>query len=272
MKKVVYCALVLGCYVVGSVQAATTVFSQGFESDASGWLDDDDFAGFGQVNRVASGTGGIASADGGFHAVMTQTGAGPFTRFDGYRSVWPDGFVASADIYLDTNWNLGEGFDYSVAANGSDGNHQRDFIFHITKDSSTGSLLVGGSNNTNFDPREDLETINHAVIGATGWYTFEHSFYDNLGQLAVDLILRDSGGSVLFTETRTDANDLIPAEVGGNRYGWFTNIDIADGIAVDNVLLAIDTQPAAEPVPEPSTVFLLGSGLVGLVLYRRRIA
>lgn len=70
----------------------------------------------------------------------------------------------------------GEGFDYAVAANGQDGNHLRDFIFHVTQDTSTGNLLVGGSNNTNFAPREDLDTLNHATIDASGWYTFEHKF------------------------------------------------------------------------------------------------
>ncbi|MCZ7658600.1 MAG: hypothetical protein M5U07_12460 [Xanthobacteraceae bacterium] len=35
----------------------------------------------------------------------------------------------------------------------------------------------------------------------------------------------------------TTLSDVIATIVGGNRYGWFTNIDIPGGIAVDNVSL-----------------------------------
>ena len=217
------------------------VFSQGFETDVAGWLDSDD-AWQGSTTRVASGTDGITSADGSFHAIFEQDAtSAPFTRFDGYRDTWTGTYKASVDIYLDTNWDLGEGFDYSVASSGSDGGHQRDFIFHVTKDTSTGDLLVGGSNNTNFDPREDLESINHYEVTSSDWYTFEHVFQEaGDGTLEVDLNLYDSAGTLLFTETRNNASDIIATEIGGNRYGWFTNIDIDGGIAVDNTELAFE--------------------------------
>ncbi|MEM6742397.1 MAG: hypothetical protein AAF676_01510 [Pseudomonadota bacterium] len=254
----------LAATVGSAANATTTVFNQGFEVDESGWIDDDD-AGPGQINRVASGGGslGITSFEGGYHGEFTQTSSGPFTRFDGYRSVFPGGYTARAAIYLDTSWNLGEGFDYSVASNGSDGNHQRDFIFHVTKDTSTGSLLVGGSNNTNFDPREDLETINNYEVTSSGWYIFEHVFRNDGGVLAVDLNLLSDTEALLFTETRSDPLDTIPGEVGGNRYGWFTNIDIAGGIAVDATSLSV--------VPVPAGVLLIASafGITGGLSWRR---
>ena len=251
------------------VQAAQVWF-QGFETDASGWFDDDDFADFGNIDQVASGGGtlGLTSATGSGHAEVQQVGpvgdeSGPFSRFDGYRDVWPGGMTASIDIYLDKNWAAGEGFDFSVAANGTDNAHQRDFIFHVTQDTSTGDLLVAGSNNTNFDPREDLETLNHYVVPSSGWYTFEHVFYDaGDGSLAVDLNLRNSGGSLLFTETRNTPADTLGIEVGGNRYSWFTNVDIAGGIAVDNHSLDV--------VPEPGTLVLGGLGICLLGLRSRR--
>ncbi|WP_428387736.1 hypothetical protein [Mucisphaera sp.] len=248
--------------------ALSLVFDQGFETDTAGFFDENN-GWTGNVNRVASGTNGITSADGSFHAIFTQTNtpniglSGPFSQFDGYRTVWPGGMLASIDIYLDpATLAAGEGFDYSVAANGSDGSHQRDFIFHVTKDTSTGDLLVGGSNNTNFDPREDLETINNIALGSAGWYTFEHAFYDaGDGSLAVDLNLRNAAGTLLFTETRNSALDVIATEIGGNRYSWFTNIDVAGGIAVDNAQLSVVPTPAA-----------FGAGLIGMgaVLLRRR--
>lgn len=264
----------LSTSAVGVATADTLVHDQGFETDTATWNAP---AGYGDIQRVASGTGGVTSATGGFHAVVSQlnpllegplttagnptTGYGPYSFFDGSRSVWPGGMTASIDIYLDTNMNTGEGFDYSMAAYGSDGNHQRDFIFHVTKDTSTGNILIGGNNNSNYDPIENLEAGNHYAVSGTGWYTFQHVFYDaGDGTLAVDLKVLDSGGGELFSETRNAAADVIATEIGGNGYAWFTNVDVTGGIAVDNHSLTI--------VPEPGSLALLGLG--GLALLRRR--
>jgi hypothetical protein len=221
-------------------------WEQGFEGDASGWFDASS-GGNGGITRVASGTNGIASAAGAWHALVAGDAASaPFSRFDGYRDTWFGSWTAEIDVYLDPAWAAGEGFDYSVAANGSDGNHQRDFIFHVTKDISTGMLLVAGSNNTNFATRQDLETINHYEVTAPGWYTLQHVFRDQGGALAVDLNLLDSGGNVLFTETRVTAADLIPAEVGGNRYAWFTVVDVTGELAVDQHQLDVPSEAAGK--------------------------
>ena len=55
--------------------------------------------------------------------------------------------------------------------------------------------------------------------------------------VAVDLIVRDASGAVVFSQTLNDAADMLANIVGGNRYGWFTNVDVTDGIAIDNVSL-----------------------------------
>ena len=247
---------------------ALNVWSQGFETDTSGWFDEDN-GWTGDLTRVGSGTNGITSSDGSFHAIAEQTDtpgvglSGPFTRFDGYNSVWPGGWTACIDIFLDTTMATGEGFDYSVASSRSDGTHLRDFIFHVTKDTSTGELLVGGSNNTNFDPREDLDTLNHYSVGSSGWYTFQHVFYNAGGSLAVDLNLLDSAGTVLWTETRNNPADTIAGVVGGNRYGWFTNIDVTGGIAIDN--------HCRDEVPEPTTIALIGAGAAALARRKKKL-
>jgi VCBS repeat-containing protein len=220
--------------------SATREFVRGFD-DATDTIDDSTGSGWGVVSLVASGTNGIATEDGSGYALISEAaGNGPFTRFDGYRSDWTGDWTAEVKVYLDTSWANGTGFDYTVAASNASGGHLRDFIFHVTKDSSTGELLVAGSNNTNFAPREDLDTINHYQVTTSGWYTLQHRFYEDGGVLKVDLNLVDGNGTVLWTETRTNAGDTIPGTVGGNRYGWFTVVDVPGGLAVDGLGLNVD--------------------------------
>lgn len=243
-------SLVMG---VTNAQATTSlVWDQGFETDTDGWLDDSDIPGYGEIQRVSSGTDSIDSSDGSFHAQIVEEY--PFSRFDGYRDEWTGSWIAEIDVYLDTEWGLGEGFDYSVAANGSDNNHQRDFIFHVTKDTSEEALLVGGSNNTNFNPQESLENNNHYVVTESGWYTLRHTFRLESGYLHVDLQLVDDEGTVLWTEIRSSASDIL-SELGGNRYAWFTALSDNLDLAVDNHQLFITPPRGAEIVsPEADEV------------------
>lgn len=248
---------------------AATVFDQGFETDTSGWLTGD--TGWnGSIQREDATDLGVTPFEGSFAGRFSENGdgTGPFTRFDGYRDTFPGTYSAQAAIYLDPMWSLGSGFDYAVASNGSDGLHQRDFIFHVTKDTSSGDLLVGGSNNTNFAPREDLDTFtNSFLVASSGWYIFEHLFRDDGGVLAVDLNLRNSSGGLLFTETRSTAADTIPGEIGGNRYGWFTDISVDNGILVDSTQLNV---PAAVPLPAAGWLLLTAFGGLGFAARRRR--
>lgn len=245
--------------MMGSTALATPVWDQGFETDSAGW--------FGNVTRVSSGTNGIPSASGSHHAIAAAGGGSVFSRFDGYRSTWPSGGMrASFAIFLDLGMATGEGFDYSVAANGSDGAHQRDFIMHVTRDAS--GILVGASNNSNFAPILNLASGNHYLATTSGWYTFEHVFRDaGDGTLAVDMNLIDSIGNVLFTETRNNATDVLATEIGGNRYGWLTHITVQGGIAIDDHMLEL----TAIPLPTPITMASVGLLAIAGVS-RRRIA
>lgn len=239
MKAVSFLALLaaasLFLYPLTSSAATSQLWLQDFEVDTDGWFDSNN-GGYGILTQG----GGTAIAEG-------DGSSAPFSRFDGYRDVWPGEWLAEVDVYLDPSWTAGQGFDYSVAASGSDGNHQRDYIFHVTKDTSDDALYVSGSNNTNFAPREDLENQNHFEVTEAGWYTLQHRFYDDGGSLSVDLNLLDDGGAVLFTETRSNVADTIPAEVGGNRYSWFTFINVDGGVEIDNHELLL-------PLPDPEVM------------------
>jgi len=225
-------------------------FSQSFESGTSGFLDGD--SGWnGQVSQVSSGTDGIVSPDGGFHAIFEQDVDGaPFTRFANYGQDFGDGHAVSTKIYLNQSWADGEGFDWSVAASNSEGSHLRDFVFHITKDADTGTVLIGADNNTNFDPINNLETReNFGEVTQSGWYTFNHVFFEaSDGSLAVAMTVLDENGDAVFHEVRNEPSDAVESLVGGSYYGWFTNIDIAGGIAVDDVELRVSPGLGTEGV------------------------
>ena len=219
------------------------VADQDFSTDDAGWDDDDD------------GWYGDITVAGGTATFYGDGSSGPFSRFDGYRDVWPGTWTAEIDVYLDPAWPSGQGFDYSVAATGSDGNHQRDYIFHVGVVENQGpiiepTLLVNGSNNTDFytNPYKLVNDNdgNYYEVTTAGWYTLRHVFRDAGGYLAVDLNLVDANGVTLWTATRENAADTIPGEVGGNRYAWFTHIEVAEGIQVDNHQLFVPVSPTGK--------------------------
>lgn len=219
-------------------------FTQSFETDSDGFITS---GGYGTIALHDSGDNGIVTGDGGGYAIFGDGSAdtGPFSRFDGYRQSLDGGFRASFDVYLDSTMiAAGEGFDVSLAGNSQSNSHFQDFIFHVTHDTTQGEILIGGSNNTNYDPREDLENQNHYEATQSGWYTFEWEFYENDdGSVEVTMNVYDDSGNWVFSEVRTSTTDFA-TEYGGNRYLWFTNIDVAGGIAVDNFTMStIDDNP-----------------------------
>lgn len=263
--------------VVGATMAAgpVAVWEQDFSVDSAGWIDDTIDPGYGLITMGV----GQATFEG-------YNGSGPFSRFDHYRATWPDDWTAEIEVHLDPNWPTGEGFDYSVASSSSTGGHRRDFIFHVGVVEDYGpvvgkKLLVNGSNNADFttNPYKLVNDNggNYFVVNTAGWYTLQHVFRNNAGVLAVDLNLLDSGGNTLWTATRSDATDTIPAVVGGNRYGWFTHIDVTGGIEVDNHLLFVNEATVDPHIPTPldcgtGTVEIAINDVFGIYGYQFEVA
>ncbi|MGH2617830.1 MAG: hypothetical protein ACRDJC_21585 [Thermomicrobiales bacterium] len=201
-------------------------FEQGFEENTDGWTG---------VDRVASGTDGIPAKSGGFFAKANGPGSPTtgFTRWGGYASVFPPGgYETETAIYIDPeNTADEEQFDYSSAINMPNCDHRRDFIF--TGGRNGDDYCVTASNNSPgfpCNPQRDPQ-----VLTETGWYTFRHEFRDVAGVLSVDMTLIDPDGDDIFTWTLSDPSDLIGDTVGGNRYGWFPNIE-QDFVAIDDTL------------------------------------
>ncbi len=246
-----------GIVLAATIQVlAATHYFQGFETDIYDWSG---------VTRVASGTNGVPSAAGDFHAEAAFTAApgtsAAFTRFGGYESTFPaGGYTTSVDVYL----NVGAGdandtrFDWSSAINTPDGTHRRDFVFNAgfyNDTDVTGSgprFVISASNNATrsgaFPKNPGRDPFS---ITTTGWYTFEHRFYNaGLGVLAVELRITTLNGAPLHTWTLSDATDIIGSTVGGHRYGWFV-IQELPVLAIDNVsLLSINAGRQRERLQE----------------------
>lgn len=269
-------ALALLC-LCGVAQAN---YSNGFETNNAGW---DYSYSYYHAARVASGTHGIASASGGYHAESSQWvsgGAlyGSVTNWGGYNYGVGGGvpttfkeYTTSVDIYLNMEggWANDTRFDWSGAVNGADGNHKRDFIFNggFYNDSDatgTGNRFVFSASNNS--QRSSAYAKNPGrgpvTISTTGWYTFQHHFYNNGGVLAVDLSILDSSGATIKSWTLSDGGDLI-ATVGGNRYGYFTCQEFSV-MAIDNAWMTV--------VPEPCSMIVLLGGLGSVLAIRRRRA
>jgi hypothetical protein len=218
--------------------AASTQYLNGFETNA-------DKKEMFEMTRVASRSAGIAAATGGWYGAaplrdMNDANLGAFTRLGGYSSTFPkNGYSTSVDIYLDVTKATGDlRFDWSSAINKPDGNHKRDFIFHVgSYANEPGKFYVSASNNAPGDPKTSLDGLESLEITQSGWYTFKHEFKNDGGVLAVVMNVGPKGGQsqrqwTLMTET--DAIGGEAGEVGGNRYAWLVTNDF-QGLALDNV-------------------------------------
>lgn len=223
------------------VAAESVVYSNDFETSASEW------SGSGSITRVASGTNGIPAASGSFYGVVAGAPTGPNTQLGGYGSTWTNDWKTSIQVYLDPSWDADSGFIYAVAVNKPDGTHLRDFMLNagVLNDASTGNVdqfvaLADTAGSPTSDPLYHIKAMpaeRRAIISSAGWYTVEHQFKNVDGRLVTTINLLNPSGDALksWTIDYDYSNDLIPANVGGNRYGWFTHATVPGGIAIDNI-------------------------------------
>jgi len=259
---------------------ATQIYSNGFETDVLGWTAT-------RVDRVPTGTAGVPSADGSFHAQYDNSGTGlantgwgaTATPADGYNfgagnnvGVPFQQYTTSVDVYLDMGAGMANDtrFDFTSAINNTAGAHRRDFAFNggfyddaTGPGAGTNRFIFSASNSTgranSFPKNPGRDPVS---VDQTGWYTLLHEFRDNgLGILEVELSLLDSASTVINNWVLSDPTDLIDVTVGGNRYGWFASNELGV-LAFDNASMNV--------VPEPTTVTLFGLAAASFFVVRRR--
>jgi hypothetical protein len=254
-----------------AAMADTVLYSDGFEGNSTTWVG---------TTPVASGTNGVVSSAGSYHG---QTGTYSYTTFGGYNfgagnvpSTFQE-YRTSVDIYLDLGTaSNGQRFDYTAAISeandvANDGYHLRDFVFNggFYDNGVDDRFLVRATNNAGAGQLNELSP-GTVEITTTGWYTFQHHFYDNAGVLAVDMQILDSANGLVGSWTLSSPADLI-ALVGGSRYGWLSRDGATyfDNLLVDNSMLTTIPLP---PAAWAGFSTLAGVGLVGFVRRRRQIA
>ena len=188
VRQVFLAAPVLAMAFAAPNQAFAASYFQGFETDTSGWTG---------ATRVPSGTNGIPSASGGFHAQVKNASTfwgGNNASTDGALGVFQP-YTTSVDIYLDMG-SAGNDvrFDLTSAINNAGGTHLRDFVFNAgfyDSSDATGPgagsdrFIVSASTTTgranSFPKNPDRDPF---AITATGWYTFSIPFSTTRGRSA----------------------------------------------------------------------------------------
>ena len=124
--------LVIAGIILAAVTVTFAAYFQSFETDTSGWFD---------ATRVSTGTHGVPSKSGAFHAENLNPKGQPFTRWGGYSQTFPPGgYTTSVDIYLDIAPPYMSGavmpyandtrFDWTSAISTPACGHRRDFVFN----------------------------------------------------------------------------------------------------------------------------------------------
>lgn len=262
------------CFATVQYEASATDFGffQGFEAagwesvTGSGWYNYNS-----QITKEAS-FGSIAPKTGSSFGLINSVGlarpsvipnsneTGVFSRLGGYNDIansFSAGFVTSIDVYIDladpliANGDGEYGWDLSSAvSNAVAGYHLQDFVFHATA-YQNGSVLIDVDNNGRqaSGPSNPtwVQTLDHAEISASGWFTFEMKFQDNgSGFLEAVCDIYNAYGTSIWTYVRNSPHE-IASIVGGNLYMWFTFVT-PDYLAIDNTSLTRNPFVTTDPV------------------------
>ncbi|MDR3643420.1 MAG: hypothetical protein P4L74_07420 [Candidatus Doudnabacteria bacterium] len=265
------------CFLMfAGLSQAGTIFNQGFESNTSGWTPSNGGSPVGTITRVASGTGGITAASGGFYAQITNSpndymsgyGDYGFSYFGagGDPTVYPgSAFSESISVYIDpssagTNYwidftpgtSIPDGVGCGNSACGDEHN------FRLAYDGSSVSVAVDGGGTM-------------SVLNNPGWYTFQATFAK--GSHPGDLVQTNmnilSGTNLIGTAAvlgNSDGETLTSANLSGTGFVWFAVAQNgAPTLNIDNL-----NASTLGSTPEPATWGLGGTALLLLGIAKKK--
>lgn len=139
-----------------------------------------------------------------------------------------DGMIASIRLNIVANdYEIGEGFNYTVAVNGNDGEYVSERFIYVRKYAE--GVKVGYIYNGSSDEINQWATSSEdAKVLADGWYTFKFDFHKNSENIMkVTISVIDSNNQTVFEVVdaklnKPDDSDVNESDVSGLRYGWFS--------------------------------------------------
>lgn len=139
-----------------------------------------------------------------------------------------DGTIVSIKLNIDSSdYAIGEGFNYTVAVNGNDGEFVSERSIYVRKYEEgvkVGYIYNGSSDQIN----QSATSSDDAKVLEDGWYTFKFDFHKNAQDLAKVTIgvVNDQNETVFEVVdaklNKSDDSDIDEDEVLGLRYGWFS--------------------------------------------------
>ena len=179
-----------------------------------------------------------------------QATQGVFTRFDGYRTEGITHWTNKTVLDIAELQPL-EGFDYSHAVNGINGEHKQDFIFHIYKDENGNVHVNADSNSTHKVPSHILGMEGTINLGMITELTLLHDFGVENGVFVANLSATSNTKSEGFT--KTIISNHTPETIGGNRYGWLLamgkNIEGQESAGLTNGVYITQSELRIEQAP-----------------------
>ena len=177
-------------FVLLAAGIGLAAYFQSFETDTAGWTD---------ANRVMTGTHGVLSNTGAFHA--EDTGGNAYTFWGGPSRSFSGGYTTTVDIYLDisapymngTGYPNDTRFDWTSAIGTPNCDHRRDFVFNAG--------YYDDADATGAGPRFVISASNNAGAGS--------SFPKNPGRMPITIY--DASAHTLFGEvvTRHSGPELV---------------------------------------------------------------